>query len=972
LAAPPVCHNGRVQRARYYAFDPFLLDVVDERLWKESAWVPLGHKAFAVLARLVGRPNQLVTKDDLLGSVWPDTAVGDAVLTTAMREIRSAVGDAARTPRYVETVHGRGYRFIAAVTEGSERPRPPSSREGQRPIVGREAECARLREWYDGVRGQQRRIALIAGEAGIGKTALVDTFLAGLADQGQVWIGRGHCIDQYGAGEAYMPILEALARLCRDSAGPVAAALREHAPSWHAHLPLAGPATPEQPAPVRPERMLRELAESLEASTASEPLVLVLEDLHWSDRSTLDWLAYLARRRDPARLMVLGTYRPVDALPNQSALRAVLPELRHQAPTAELVLDYLSRAAVGSYLKQRCADLPDAEGLLDLLHRRTGGHPLFLASIVDELQREGHVDAAARGVPHNVRQFIEHRLGMLSVEERTILEAAGVAGDPFAIASVAAATALPQEGIEARCFSWSEHQQLLVADGTTRWPDGTLSARYRFRHALFHETVYARIPTERRARLHHLIGNRLEAAHGRDTTAPIAAELAMHFERGHEAEKAVEYLERAARNAVLRSAYHEAEGHLGRAQAAMRDLPDGRERLRHEATQALLTAQLMEARQGWGVADVAREYTRARELCVLLRDKPRLLRATWGLITASIVRAELRKTQELSNELLTLAKKQRNRLFRMAAHFELGGTALMFGRTHSSRRHFCLAEAIYGAGQQGPAGVAAFGVDLGVFAQIWATHLTWQTGYPDRAHARAAEIVTAARRLAHPFTQTIVLAYAAMLEQFRHDVAEVSRLADETIANATEQGFPYYRAWAEVLRGWCRAAQGAGEGAVAEMRDAIERLQATAGLRLPFYRALLAEACGEIERIDEGLDVIEQAFADLRRSEERWWEAELHRTKGELLRRFSGRARLRAETCFRAAMRVAREQGAKSLELRAAVGFARLQRGRSGEREARLLLRRLCGAFTEGFDTPDLRDARALLAPGEQRARGAG
>ena len=582
-------------KGRYFVFEPFRLDVLDERLWECDRSVRLGHKALAVLQRLVSQPGQLVTKDDLLATAWPDTAVSDEVLTTAMRELRRALGDPARTPRFVETVHGRGYRFIAPVAEtdipvlkaksttaqSNEAdalvpcPFPRVASSGR--LVGREAEWVRLEEWYATVQQGRRQIGFVAGEAGIGKTALVEAFVSELAARRKARVGRGQCVEHYGAGEAYLPILEALGRLGRDPAVPVADLLRDHAPSWLVHLPsLASGKKFEESAPATPEKMLRELADALEVFTARDPLILVLEDLHWSDTATLEVLAYVARRPDPARLLILGTYRPIEALLHRHPLRDVIAELRPHSQCAELVLDYLSGEAVGAYLLQRCGPVPRLKELAEVLGRRTGGLPLFVTTVVDELMRRRVLDgtdaagfaptdlqAIENVIPTGVRQFIEHRFEQLSGEDQAILEAASVAGDPFSVAAVAAATSLPEERVEARCAAWAREGQFLTADGTVAWPDGTLAARYRFRHALFQEVVYARISPERRARLHRQIGDRLESAYGKRAAA-IAAELAMHFEQGRDPRRAVSYLEQAARNALQRSAYSEARRHLTR------------------------------------------------------------------------------------------------------------------------------------------------------------------------------------------------------------------------------------------------------------------------------------------------------------------------------------------------------------------------------------------------------------------------
>jgi DNA-binding winged helix-turn-helix (wHTH) protein/predicted ATPase len=958
--------------SRCFVFEPFRLDVVDERLWQRDTDVPLGRKAFAVLQCLVASAGRLVTKEDLLSTVWPGIAVGEAVLTTAMREVRRALGDEARTPTFIQTVHGRGYRFVAPVVESTAVPAARSQVDTTSRLVGRDPEWRRLHEWFGTAREGTRRVGFVAGEAGIGKTALVEAFVGDIAGTGGAWVATGQCIEHYGTGEAYRPILEALGRLARDAGAPLVDLLRTHAPRWLAHLPsLASPDDAAASVRVPPERMLRELAEALEIFTAARPLILVLEDLHWSDTATLEWLASTTRRRDPARLLVLGTYRPIEALLHRHPLRDVLADLRHQPQCREIVLDYLGRESVAAYVRQRCGGVPRLDELVDGLHRRTGGLPLFLSTIVDELLHvrtiEGERDLRAieRVVPTSVRQFIEHRFERLSEDDQSILEAASVAGDPFTVAAIAPVAdddSPTAERIEARCAAWTREGRFIVADGAASWPDGTLTARYRFRHALFQEVALARISPERRARLHQRIGRRLEAGHGKEASL-IAAELAVHFEEGRDVGRAVSYLEHAARNALQRSAYAEAQRHLTHALELIDGLPAGRDRLGREAGVWLLVAQVAETTKGWSTEEAEHAYSRARELCRRLGDRSRLMQATWGLIVVSLVRAELRRTRSLTREMLVLAQKRRDRMFQMAAHMELGGTELLLARPAAARTHFTRAGELYEP-RRHASYVTAFGADLGLFSRIWATHLLWQDGFPERARASAARALDLARDFSHPFSQAIALAYAAMLHQFRRDRAEVDRLAAATRAHSIEHGFSYYLAWADVLLGWCRVTRtAASDRDVADMRRAIEVLQTTAGLRLPYYRALLAEACGRVGRIDEGLNAVADAFADLRRTDERWWEAELHRLRGELLCLATTDLRLAtdAAACFRAALDVARRQQAKSLELRAAVSLARLLRAQGRREEARRLLMKIYSRFTEGFDTADLQEAKALL-----------
>ncbi len=918
-------------KASCVRFEPFRLDLLDERLWQGDVAIPLGQKGFGVLAHLVGHANRLVTKDDLLASVWPDTAVSEAVLTTAVRELRRALGDSSRAPRFIQTVYGRGYRFIAPVVEAIDSAISTSARE-RGGLVGRDAEMGQLRGWFDAALQSRRRVGFVAGEAGIGKTSLVEGFVADVVATAVVWVGRGQCIEQYGAGEAYLPILEALERLGHERDVPLAQTFQRHAPSWLGHLPRLAMQGVETSAGVRPERMLRELTLAVEALTMKRPLVLIIEDLHWSDSATLAWLASVARRREAARLLIVATYRPVEALMEPTPLRNVLAELRHHPQSGEVVLDGLSRDAVREFVRREPHPTVELEPLVDVLHRRTGGHPLFLAGIIDEIveqmraPRAGQTDVdlaeMAHTMPVHVSQFIEHRFELLSDQDQRILEAGSVAGDSFSVAAVEAATAMAEERIEARCAVLTRAHRLLVSDGVATWPDGTLAARYKFRHALFHEAAYTRISPERRARLHLLIGNRLEAAYGQ-RGASIASELGVHFEQGRDAGKAVSYLEQSALNALSRSAYAEAHRHLAHGLEMTAYLPEGRDRLQREATLSLLRAHVLETTRGWSDREVEQCFARARTLGVALADEPRLLQSTWGLIAVNIVRGDLLKTRALSRDMLALAKKGRNNLFRMAAHVELGGTALMLARARTARRHFDLAGALSGLGPNRST-IATFGMDLAIFGRIWTTHLMWYEGDAEQARAVAADVLAEAEATDHAFTQTVTLAYAAMLSQFRRDFNELDRLCATTIEHAAEHGFPYYLAWARVLRGWSLVMQGAGDGAVADMRRHLEMLQSIAGLRLPYYRALFAEACGQIGRVNEGLRAIGRAFDDARTMGEQWWAPELHRTRGELLSLVADDSDGEAEQCVRTAIDVACRQGAKALEARAIASLSRI------------------------------------------------
>src|SRR6185295_18186063 len=380
----------------------------NEWAWCGARRLTLAPRAFAVLRHLVEHPGRLITKDELLTTVWRDTIVSDAALASGIRDLRRALGDSSGAPRYIQTVHRRGFRFIGPVT------RPPATAAAPRAVaraiapavpsahatptlVGRESERARLHARLAVALGGQRQLVFVTGEPGIGKTALVEAFLADAGEANALRIGHGQCVEQYGAGEAYLPVLEALGRLGRAPGGErLVEILKQHAPTWLEQLP--GLLTDRDVEAVRRRaegatrgRMLRELVEALDTLTQDAPLVLLLEDLHWSDSATIDLLGMLARRREAARLLVVGTYRPADVAAAGHPLRWLPHELQMHGYCDEIPLGFLSAADIGVYLARRFPHHGLPAELALLLHRHTDGNPLFLVNTIDDLIGQGQL-----------------------------------------------------------------------------------------------------------------------------------------------------------------------------------------------------------------------------------------------------------------------------------------------------------------------------------------------------------------------------------------------------------------------------------------------------------------------------------------------------------------------------------------------------------------------------------------------------
>ncbi len=576
-----------MESVQQLCFGPFRFDPVNQCLWRGEQRIDLAPKPFAVLSYLVTHPGRLVSKEELLQMVWPDVCVTDAVLKVRVREVRKALGEHAQAPNFIETLHRRGYRFIAKVTPVLDAAEvatlPPQQLGRANVLVGRDRVVAQLHQHLQQARQGTRQIVFVTGEAGMGKTAIVDTFLAQAGSQPRVLTASGQCVEHYGTGEAYLPVLQALSRLCRQAgAEELPALLRQYAPTWLAQLPWL--IEDAEQAPLQHEilgtthsRMMREMGELCGALARQVPLVLVLEDLHWSDYATLDLLSWLARQREPARLLVLGSYRPVELILRNHPLKTVKQELELHGQCTELALDFLTGVEVAEFLQRRFPDHVFPAQLAHVIYRRTDGNPLFLMNVVEYLRSRGMLAQHAGGwrltvelaevqeaLPESLQLMIDKQLDRLDVEQQQVLAGASIAGADFTMAAVAAGLAQDMARVEECCEKLAQTRQFVRPLGAVELPDGTVTERYAFVHTLYQDVLYRRLPATQRTRLHRAIGIQKEAAHAGQSTA-IAAELALHFEQGREFLRAIDYLRQAASNARYRYANRAALSYLTQA-----------------------------------------------------------------------------------------------------------------------------------------------------------------------------------------------------------------------------------------------------------------------------------------------------------------------------------------------------------------------------------------------------------------------
>lgn len=541
----PLGHAAASQPALRIRFGRFELDEADARLADAGEPVPLPPKPFALLCTLARTPRSLVTKDALLDSVWGHRFVTDSVLKSAISDVRAALQDDPREPRFIETVARRGYRFIAQVAEsarasGATAPPPPArvARAEGPSFVGRADALEHLRTAWRAAAGGERRILWVSGEAGVGKTTLVDRFVAEL---GEAHCAHGPCVEQYGAGEPYLPVLEALTGLCRRDP-TLADLMRDVAPSWLLQLPWLcrgadRDAVHDQLAGAGERRMLREMGELLDRYTQERPLLLVTEDLHWSDEATVQLLDYIARRRGTNRLLWLASFRTTEVVASDRSLRTVRQELRLHELVEEIELDAFSPQEVGQYVAARLPCAADDQGLVASLHRRTGGFPVYLTDIVDGLtrQREALADSggstwSVRGignVPENLAALIERYLRQLTPAEREVLEAASVLGMEFRLATLARVLGREATALARTCEELLRGQRWLREVPHTEDARGGMD--YGFRHVLYREVLYQAMSRVTRVDLHRKAGDTHEYD-GVERCEVNVAELASRFD----------------------------------------------------------------------------------------------------------------------------------------------------------------------------------------------------------------------------------------------------------------------------------------------------------------------------------------------------------------------------------------------------------------------------------------------------------
>jgi predicted ATPase len=842
-------------------------------------------------------------------------------------------------------------------------------------VVGREHERAAVWSAAEAAIAGRGSLVCVAGEPGIGKTTLVEDVLAEVAASGRPCrVTRGRCSERLAGTEAYLPWLETLDALGRDDSGAsTMQTIRRIAPTWFAQV---APGDESSEAALitalkdaSQERLKRELRLLLEELSRDRLLVLFFDDLHWADVSTVDLLGFVGSRLSAMRVLILATYRPTDLLLAKHPFLQLRPDLQARGVCHEVQLGFLSEADIAAYLEMEFPGHRFPPELRTLIHTRTEGSPLFMGDLVRYLRNRGVIarehdvwllaqalPVLESDLPESMRGMIERKIAQLTDDDRNLLVVASVQGYQFDSVIVARALGVAQDAVEERLeFLERAHAFVrLVAD--EEFPDRTLTLRYRFVHVLYHESLYRSLRSTRLASLSRAVAAALLEAYG-DQRGRVAPALADLFEASRDFVQAAEYFLLAAQNATRVFANHEAIALARRGLSALASLPDTPARARLEiALQLTLGWPLINVR-GYAAPEVEETYRRARERCERESVAHQVYQALWGLAMCYLSRANYPVTRGLATDILRSARETNDPAALVTAHYMLGTVLVYLGEIASARAHY----------EQGIALSDAHGeIRLpdgrhpGVTCRAQMARVLWLLGYPSQAFAVSEAAGRGAQT--HPHDLAFAFFMDMLLRQFRREIALTEKRAEQLKALSDEHRLPQYRAWAGVLHGWARAAADAAAG-IAEMRESLaayERLGSE--LSRPHFLGLLAEALGNDGRSEEGLLIVNDALASAERINERYYEAELHRLKGELLNATQpDRHRAEAEACFHQALDVARGQHAKSLELRAATSLARLRQHQGNAAEARSMLADIYNWFTEGLETPDLREARALL-----------
>ena len=836
-----------------------------------------------------------------------------------------------------------------------------STRRGLTRFVGREREMATMAgalEQADKGRGQ---IVAAIGEAGAGKSRLMYEFKATILDGCKV---LGAYSVSHGKASAWLPVIELLKSYFEitdeddDSrrSEKVEAKARALDPALAETLPYilsllgiagAGASLAMMDAQIRRRRTLEAIKRILIRESLKQPLVVIFEDLHWIDSETQELLDLLVDSVASARILMLVNYRP---------------EYRHEWSNrtcyTQLRLNPLEGQSADEMLRALLGGDASLQSLKRLIIEKTEGNPFFMEEIVRALVEQGVLvrDGATRltkplaeiRIPPTVHGILASRIDALPASQKNLLQTLAVIGKDFSLNLVRHMTASPDDRLEPMLKG--------LQAGEFIYEQAVLEeAEYTFQHALTQEVAYNSVLLERRRLLHERTGEAIEALF-KERIDDHLAELAHHYSRSANTRKAAEYLFRAGSQSAARYAHSEAISRLSSALEFLKQLPDDAQRARQEVRVQFLLVRSLALLKGWAAAELEPVYARMRELCAQIRDPALAFRVLYGQWLIRWWKMDLHTALELADELLTVAEDVKDPAMLLSGNRARGLILLDLGELVSAKEHLEKALAVFDLRQPLSQELEVRRVDS--LSNLYFG--LYKLGYPDRAWAKSREILEVAQRSSDPY----VLAHscqAAVHNLIRGDDRAAQKRAEEMMARAEEMGLITLSAVASTWHGAALIAQGRYEEGIGEMRRGISATRATGGTPRAWYLCLLASGLGKAGRPQEGLQLVEEGFASVAKTGEQGSSTSLHHVKGELLLAQNPSDAAEAELCFRTAIEIARRQSARSPELCATTSLARLLAKQGRRDEARTMLAEIYGWFTEGFDTGDLKDAKALL-----------
>jgi predicted ATPase/DNA-binding winged helix-turn-helix (wHTH) protein len=937
-----------------------------------------------LLFLLVEKRGQLVTREEVLERLWDKGVFFDVdnAINSAVRKLRRALADDPEEPRYVLTVPTKGYRFVAELDDLSSRPlrrakkvgRASRGRSTQSPMAGRRREMALLQNGLGDAASGHGQVFLISGEPGIGKTRLAEEFAA-VAEAKGLAVRVGHCLQE---AVPFLPFVEMLERFVDGTGEPeqLRRQLAEEASELARLLPKLRRILPDLPPaldlpPLQARRHLFNSFFDFVARVANEqPTLLIVEDLHWADDSSLALLDHLTQRIADLPVMLLGTYRDAEIEVTRGLAKTLEDLLRGRIAT-RLKLKGLPRDDVATMLSRLSGKSAPA-GVVEEIFAETEGNPFFVEELFRHLDEENRLyDSAGEfrsalkiaefEVPESVRLVVARRLERLKGSTQKMLALAAVIGRFFSF-ELLNVSGSSDAGSFLECLEETEKAGLIfaVAEGER--------TGYEFSHELIRQTVVGSITPARRQTLHLAVADAIERIYSINPESPYAetlddyvADLAHHYSRGGNREKAIQYLQLAAQQAAQRSASSVAIDQLTNALRILKSLPETAQRDRQELILQMMLGPLLIATKGNASLEVEQIYLRARELAQQQNALSQQFPSLFNLRSVYLVRGQLLRAHELSQQLLSLAESENDTEHLLEARVALGNTFYLQGALGQGQTQFEEALGIYDP-KRHRSHAYVYTFDPGVFCLGRIVMTLPALGYVDLAMEKTRALLALAREVSHPPSLVLALMCACEFYLLRRETDPANELSESAMRVAEEQGLDNFLGQATGYSGAALAQKGQTSEGISRIRQGLAACRDTgAVLFRPFFLGYLADAYLRAEQPTEGLAVVDEALSLVSQTQERWIEAELWRLKGELARQTGLDCLTEAENCLRKAIAVAHSQEAKFWELCATTSLARLLRDTNRRDEARAMLAEIYNWFTEGFDTADLKDAKALL-----------